>query len=378
MDAQLGVQGWTPPDLSLFRGDAYRGDSGDRVDLIEGRLPIGCLVLVAGEGGTGKSMLALQTAEAIASGAEDAFGGKVNPDYRGSRVLAVFGEDRRASIDRRLNQTIRPEQGGEASAAAVYIAAPDTADGMVLVELDYNRNVRPTAAFEWLESQIRDGGYSLVVIDTLSVLMPIDVNNASEVTSALSLLNGIAARYGCVVMLTHHMNKASMQGGSRREKIRGSTALVDTSRASYTLTVLDGKVLAEKFEGLALAEGEDIVELALVKDNEGLSRARVYYLRESTGYMRYATVAARAGISAEDALLQLVRNLNEHSIKVTKRGSGDSLVKRRNEMVTKGFCPSSLSAIGQNRLGEMAEMMVKGGRLSYSLDKGYWALSRYD
>ena len=321
-------------------------------------------------------MLALQTAEAIASGDEYAFGGKVNPDYRGSRVLAIFGEDRRAAIDRRLNQVIRPEQSGKAAAAAVSLAAPDTVSGMTLVSLDYSRNVEPTPAFEWLERQIGEGGYSLVVIDTLSVLMPIDVNSASEVTSALKLLNGIAARYDCVVLLTHHMNKASMQGGSRREKIRGSTALVDTSRASYTLTILDGKAVAEKFEGLgeSLGDGEDIVELALVKDNEGLNRAGVYYLRRSSGYMLDITDASRVGVSVEDALWSMIESLNKHGIKVNKRGVDAGLSKRRDEMKAAGVCPSSLASTGVNQLGKLAEKMVGSGRLTRDSKGGYRAL----
>lgn len=74
--------------------------SPSRRDLIEGRLPRGKLILLAGEGGVGKSMLLLDLFEAVTRGCAEAFGGRVIGGPQ--PCLLLTGEDDRASIDLRL------------------------------------------------------------------------------------------------------------------------------------------------------------------------------------------------------------------------------------------------------------------------------------
>jgi len=64
--------------------------------LIEGWLPVGCVTSLCGDGGVGKSLLALQVGTAIATG-NKIFGF----DTKQAKVLAIFCEDDKNEIHRR-------------------------------------------------------------------------------------------------------------------------------------------------------------------------------------------------------------------------------------------------------------------------------------
>jgi hypothetical protein len=66
------------PSLFDYRPAAYKGETPPRRDVVEGRLPRGKVVLLAGAGDVGKSFLLLHAYEAINGGLErEAFGGRI-------------------------------------------------------------------------------------------------------------------------------------------------------------------------------------------------------------------------------------------------------------------------------------------------------------
>lgn len=153
--------------------------------LIPGMIPIG-LVILAGRRKLGKSFLALQMAGAIGSGG-DFLGQRIG---RG-RCLYLALEDTAARLQGRMKmQSWQP--GAQVDFALTWPALDD--GGLVN-----------------LQDELTTGGYSLVVIDTLSRCLTRrqNQNDVGDMTFALSTLQHLAFSRSMTILLIDHHTKAS-------------------------------------------------------------------------------------------------------------------------------------------------------------------------
>jgi RecA-family ATPase len=348
------------PDISNFRPAAYVGDSKARRDVIHGRLPAGKVVLLAGAGGSGKSTLLLQIAEALQNSTGPAFGGDISGAFHGFPCILMLGEDGRDTLDLRL-QVIRAKQGGKPTENyGLYIPCPDLEQSARLVVRDeYSRNILPTDAFTWLEETIEaeaavHGGVALVAIDTFTALLGVDSNSAEDVQGCYNILARLARKHDCCVIVTHHLNKGSQQDS--RQKIRGSTAVVDGVRAAYVLEQVDKAEAARMLKSAQLDPDHDLLQITLQKENLGLSRKPIYYLRESDGYLRDISQLVGDQDDPEAALLAIVKQFNDCGQVVTKTG-GRGLYSLRADA-----WPKALQS--RDRIVLIANTLLQAGRLT--------------
>ena len=316
-------------NVSQFRPASYLGQTKARKDVIHGRLPAGKVVLLAGAGGSGKSFLLLQIAETIQNSTGKAFGDSVAGPYSGLPCIVLFGEDDRNTLDLRL-KVIRSKQqvGKVVEHCGLYVPCPDLEQSArLVVRDDYTRNIVATEAFTWLDEAIERetaayGGVALVAIDTFTALLGVDSNSAEDVQGCYNLLARLARKHDCCVIVTHHLNKGSAQDS--RQKIRGSTAVVDGVRAAYALEQVEGREAASLLKSAQLDPDRDLLRVTLQKDNSGLSRAPIYYMRESDGYLRDVSdkVAGQGGSDA--ALLAIIKGFN-YAGQVVRKSGGQSL-----------------------------------------------------
>lgn len=159
---------------------------------IPGLLPVG-LCILGGRPKVGKSWLALQIAQAIATGGR-VFGKKVQPGV----VLYLALEDSPRRLKNRMAL-----QGWPASHAG-------DADFITLNEFLQQIGQLGGAGATKLVGQIRARKYRLVVIDTLSRSIRGDQNDADVMTSALSPLQAVALECNCVIMVIDHHRKMSL------------------------------------------------------------------------------------------------------------------------------------------------------------------------
>lgn len=178
------------------------------------RLPLGKLVLFAGDGGLGKSMATIDIASRITTGAgwPDRPGEQFDP----ADVLMLSAEDD-------IEDTIVPRAlaaGADLSRLCVLEAVRRLGDDGTPAECfaDLSRDVRH------IDSAVAQmHGCKLVVIDPVSAYTgKIDSHNNSEVRGMLAPLAKLAeARRVCVLMV-HHLNKGQGQGALHR--VMGSVA----------------------------------------------------------------------------------------------------------------------------------------------------------
>jgi len=167
-------------------------------------LPAG-LTILAGRPKIGKSWLALQIAQAVASGG---FALGEHVDKGGILYLAL--EDNEIRLKTRMQK-----QGWPMGLHADFLQL-----GQFTRQIDDLRN----GGGERLARQIERAGYHLVVIDTLSRACYGDQSNVSEMTLALTPVQEMAQRLNCAVLMVDHHRKGFGADPDAVGDILGSTA----------------------------------------------------------------------------------------------------------------------------------------------------------
>lgn len=163
------------------------------------------IAMLAGPGGLGKSFLALAIARALACGAPF-FGKKTQQGktlYVAAEGVSAFGD--------------RVHAWNEAHPS---LSVP--ADAIAYVEQGVN--LKDPQSVETLARMVREGDYSLVILDTLSQLGYLDnENNNAEVALTFRAIKSIRdAREGTAILVLDH---TPVGGG----KVRGATSKRDNS-----------------------------------------------------------------------------------------------------------------------------------------------------
>lgn len=124
-------------------------------------IPHRTVSLLGGDGGTGKSLLALQLA--IATATDAAWIGRTI--LRPGPAVYISAEDERDELHRRMASVCSIE-GIPFSALSNLLFRSLAGEGAILADLDRrNGKMRPTKLFKRLESAILEASPSLVVLD---------------------------------------------------------------------------------------------------------------------------------------------------------------------------------------------------------------------
>ena len=177
-------------------------------------------------GGTGKSMLALELAIAVACPLKEAnLLGLEIPKH--GRVVYFSGEDDLEEFESRLHSIHKVlDMSGKGDEILAFLK-----ENLEIIDLEESpRDFLNPLVFakicEWAK------GARLVVIDTLSMFHSADENSNTEMAKVISLFKLLAKRIGCCVIFLHHTNKSMAKDGRQDEQqsTRGASVLVDNSR----------------------------------------------------------------------------------------------------------------------------------------------------
>jgi AAA domain len=195
----------------------------EKIDwLWEQRLPLGKCVLVAGEGGLGKSMVLAWVAATVSCGKEWPCG---EGRSRSGSVIILSAEDDAAD-------TIVPRLiAADADCSKVHILEAvrredDAGHRSFNLQLDLPELDK---TIEQLDDVL------LVIIDPItSYLGKVDSHKNAELRSVLEPLGKMAAKRHVTVIANTHLSKAS--GGSANSRVIGSVAFVNQARAAFIVT----------------------------------------------------------------------------------------------------------------------------------------------
>jgi hypothetical protein len=202
----------------------------------------GCLSVLVAPGGTGKSLLCLVEAIAMATNRP-----LLGEPIRGGRPLRVWywnGEDPPDEIARRieaicLHHGIGPDDLGDRlhtsdmMSDAITLASRLGKDGSAL----------DSAVVSHIRETIRDLCIDVVIFDPFISVHRVAENDTGGIDLVAKCLARIAVEMGCAVGLAHHARKP-MSGGSGEVTMadsRGAIALIDAARIGRTLNFMSGE-----------------------------------------------------------------------------------------------------------------------------------------
>ncbi len=232
-------------DVMRFRLDCLtEGEPPPRQFLLEPLMPLGTVGLLFGEGGLGKSMvaldLALLTARAtrgcgLAGRLPGPLGGTVPHDAAGASVFITL-EDDTAELHRRAN-ALDPQRQRDGVPCFVIPALDLPGFDPALVTTSRERVAVLTGFAETgldalLTKISRGSGFAvrLLILDPAGDFLEGDENDATHVKRLMRLLREKASAHGCTILLLGHVAKGA--GGT---SMRGSGAWVANSRFAYSL-----------------------------------------------------------------------------------------------------------------------------------------------
>jgi hypothetical protein len=195
----------------------------EKVDwLWEQRLPLGKCVIVAGEGGLGKSMALAWIAATVSRGKQWPCG--EGQSRRGSVIILSAEDDAADTIVPRLMAA-----GADLSKVHILEAVRTEDD-------KGHRSFNLQLDLPELEKKIAElGDVVLVIIDPItSYLGKVDSHKNAELRSVLEPLGKMAARRHVTVIANTHLSKAI--GGSANSRVIGSVAFVNQARAAFIVS----------------------------------------------------------------------------------------------------------------------------------------------
>lgn len=194
---------------------------------------MGTVTSIYGDGGTGKSLLALQLAASVVLGRL-----WLNRVPMTGRVIYLSAEDDRAELHRRLAAIAALHNVAMADLAGVTIADLAGRDALLA-----NMNVRKgtlnsTKLFELIDAKMREIAPSLLVVDTLADAYPGNENDRAMVRQFVGMMRGLAIRHRCAVVLLAHPSLTGIATGAGAS---GSTAWNNSVRSRlYLERIKDG------------------------------------------------------------------------------------------------------------------------------------------
>jgi RecA-family ATPase len=199
---------------------------------VQGVIPLAVPNLLSGEGGTGKSLLALQCGAAHALGC-----GWLGMDVRPGNFMYFSAEDDEQELHRRLANVLRHNKAEFRDVAnRMHLKALEDA---VLATVDNSGIVKPTTLYKQLLQAVLDIRPVHLVLDSSADVFAGNEINRSEVRQFIGLMRHLCRAGNTTVTILAHPSLSGISSGSGTS---GSTAWHNSVRSrAYFSTPKAGK-----------------------------------------------------------------------------------------------------------------------------------------
>lgn len=330
--------------------------------LVRDLVPSGTVTLLGGDGGTGKSLLALQLACAVATG-----GKWLERQVAGGGAVFISAEDDDAELHRRLSDVVRGAGQRFSDLDRLTIRSLAGEDAL-LAHLDRSSGVlSPSPLYAELDKRLEDEKPALLVLDTLADLFPGNENDRAQARHFIGLLRGLAIRHECAVILLAHPSLSGLNSGSGTS---GSTGWNNSVRSRLYL---------ERVAPDGIEMNPDARVLSTKKANYGRTGGEVSITWRDGVFVADPAETAldrmAGNAKAERVFIKLLREFTEQGRRVNDKGSTSYAPKifsehPNSENVTKRAFKAamdSLLASGKVRIGTEGPA---SRRVSYLVEAG--------
>jgi len=203
--------------------------------LVEGLVPGSTVTTISGDGGVGKSLLALQLAISTSLGLP--WAGRAI-----ETVPAIFltAEDDEGEVLRRIVDIAALIDRDPREMGGLEVLSLAGHDAIMSAWSRLSNTMAPTPLFEQVERRIVDTGAKLVVLDTLADLHSGQENDRAHARQVIGQFRGLAIRNSCAVVLLAHPSLTGLATGTGTS---GSTAWNNSVRSRLYLerVFIDGQ-----------------------------------------------------------------------------------------------------------------------------------------
>lgn len=276
--------------------------------LVRDLVPSGTVTLLGGDGGTGKSLLALQLACAVATG-----GKWLERQVAGGGAVFISAEDDDAELHRRLSDVVRGagQQFSDLDRLTIRSLAGEDA---LLAHLDRSSGVlSPSPLYAELDKRLEDEKPALLVLDTLADLFPGNENDRAQARHFIGLLRGLAIRHECAVILLAHPSLSGLNSGSGTS---GSTGWNNSVRSRLYL---------ERVAPDGIEMNPDARVLSTKKANYGRTGGEISITWRDGVFVADPAETAldrmAGNAKAERVFIKLLREFTEQGRRVNDKGS---------------------------------------------------------
>ncbi|TYL87798.1 AAA family ATPase [Bradyrhizobium cytisi] len=224
----------TPASLALVTPPAWRGVPLEPMRwLATNRIPAGDVTILSGDGGGGKTTVALQLALAV----ERSLGDWLGTVAESGPVIFFSGEEPQAEMRRRLHRVARKRglEPGDLDRLHFHFADPDAC---LLGIAQRDGTMAPTPLFASLAAAARDIRPALMVVDSVAATFGGNQNDRVHARTFVGLFRTLARQVDCAILLLDHPSLSGITSGTGRG---GSMDWQNATRARLHLESVDGE-----------------------------------------------------------------------------------------------------------------------------------------
>lgn len=266
----------------------------ERRFLVPGLVPLGCVTMLSGDGGSGKTELALSLT--VAAAGSDA------PDWIGQAVetfptVGLFAEDDCDEVVRRVQRLSEAAGVPFDALAESFVPLPGVGLDTIIANVDpATAEIVPTFLMHSLLEKVRRTDAKLLILDYAAAIFGGNEIDRAQVSAFLRWLNGVAQERGIAILLLSHPSIEGMRGGRGTS---GSTAWRNQARSFLHLTV------DEEQDDEA---GRRLLTLALTKSNYARSGLQLKLAHDGRSFevLEQTTAGAKRPKSARLSASQRV------------------------------------------------------------------------
>ena len=240
--------------------------------LINSMIPSGTVTLLSGDGGSGKSLLALNLAISVASGGKLKW---LNYTPEQGSALYIGAEDDMNEIHRRINRmTINNFDLTYSDLSDLHIASLANRDALLSIVDPKTNTLYPSPLYNQIVTKVDAERPSLVVLDTLADLFPANENDRASARQFIGQLRKMAVDFDTTVVLLSHPSLSGMASGAGTS---GNTAWSNSVRSRLYMQRIqedgyEADKTARKLTVMKSNYGETGIEI-LMNYNDGFFEA---------------------------------------------------------------------------------------------------------
>jgi RecA-family ATPase len=198
------------PELEIVNAASFAGKNAPHREwLVRGLIPAHDITMLYGDGGAGKSLLALQLAVAVVTETE-----WVGTFPAGGGALFLSAEDEIEELHRRLEAIVRAQGLHMGDLGKLDIIPLAGKDATLASQSRHDGPMTPTRLYKAIHATIQASRPDLLVLDTVADLFDGDEIKRKQVRQFIGLLRALALQFRVTILLLAHPSQAGMAAGT--------------------------------------------------------------------------------------------------------------------------------------------------------------------